>query len=180
MKEEVKKEEGIDAKKSEKEKSEDLEKIEKLEKRCKELEEYAKRLKARFENYKMEVAQEKQMIIKNANEYLVGRLIPILDDLDRALKSAQPTKSFVEGIEKIYKKLIKTLEKEGLTVLEPEGKFDPFEHEAFEKVETSEHEEYEILEVLEKGYKYHGKVLKPAKVKVAVKPSRVGKEDEER
>ncbi len=170
------------APKKKEKKDEDREKLlkekEELEKRCKELEDYAKRLKARFENYKMEVAQEKQLIIKNANEYLMGRLIPILDDFERALKNAQPTEAFVDGMKKIYKKLLNLLENEGLSVIEPEGKFDPFEHEAFERVETSEHDEYEILEIVEKGYKYHGKVLKPAKVKVAIKPSRSGKEDE--
>lgn len=56
-------------------------------------------------------------------------------------------------------------------MIDPEGgKFDPFEHEAFEKVETEEHEEYSVLEVVEKGYRFHKKVIKPAKVKVAVRP----------
>ena len=146
-------------------------KIEEMEKRIKELEDYAKRLKAQYENYKKEAAEEKQKIIKNANEYLVSKIIPVLDDFERALKSVDEENAFVEGMRKIHKKLVSILESEGLSVIDPEGgKFDPFEHEAFEKVETEEHEEYSVLEVIEKGYRFHRKVIKPAKVKVAVKP----------
>ncbi len=145
--------------------------IEDLENRVKELEDYAKRVKAQYENYKREAAEEKQRIMKNANEYLISKIIPILDDFERALRSADERNPFVEGVEKIYKKLVSTLENEGLSVIDPSGgKFDPFEHEAFEKVETDEHEEYSVLEVVEKGYKFHSKVIKPAKVKVAIRP----------
>jgi len=144
----------------------------------KKLEEYAKRLKATFENFKRESAEEKQRIIKNANEYLIGKLIPVLDDFERAFANAEADGAFVEGVRKIYKKLLKVLEDEGMSVIDPKGgKFDPFEHEAFERVETDEHEEYAVLEVVEKGYKFHGKVLKPAKVKVAIKPA-AGEEEE--
>ena len=147
------------------------ERLEDCEKRRKELEEYAKRLKASFENYKREVAQEKQKIIRNANEYLVGKLVSVLDDFDRALGFKDDCEAFREGIEKIFKKLLRILENEGLGVVDPSGgKFDPFEHEAFEKVEREDVEEYTVLEVVEKGYKFHGKVIKPAKVKVAIKP----------
>jgi len=174
----MEKEKKIEEKEEEKiEQGDIMKEKEELERRCRELEEYAKRLKARFENYKREVAQEKQMIIKNANEYLINKLIPILDDFERALKNAQPSESFIEGVGSIYRKLVKVLENEGLSIIEPDGKFDPFEHEAFEKVETENHEEYSVLEVVEKGYKYHGKVVKPAKVKVAVRPSRKEEED---
>jgi len=76
----------------------------------------------------------------------------------------------------IYKKLLNTLEKEGLSKIQVGETFDPFEYEAVERVETDDVEEYTVLEVLESGYKFHGKVLKPAKVKVAVRPR---KKDEE-
>ncbi len=136
-----------------------------------ELEDYAKRLKAQYENLRREAAEEKQRIIKNANEYLVSKITTVLDDFDRALKAVKKRDSFVEGMEKIYKKLVSILESEGLSVIDPSGgKFDPFEHEAFEKIETKEHEEYSVIEVVEKGYKFHSKVIKPARVKVAVRP----------
>ena len=158
-----------------KKKCEELEKEnEELKRKLKELEDYARRLKAKFENYRKEVAKEKQEIIKNANEYLVNKLVQILEDFERAIENAEPSESFVEGVKKIHSKLLRILESEGLSVIEPEGKFDPFEHEAFEKIETDEHEEYSIIDVVEKGYKFQGKVLKPAKVKVAVKPREKG------
>ncbi|MCD6449899.1 MAG: nucleotide exchange factor GrpE [Thermotogaceae bacterium] len=144
-----------------------------LKKRNKELEDYAKRQKAAFENYKREVIEEKKRIIKNANEYLVDKITQVLDDFDRAFKMKENSEGFIEGMKKIYKKLVNILENEGLSVINPEASmFNPFEHEAFEKVESDEHEEYSIVEVIEKGYKFHGKVLKPAKVKVAVKPAK--------
>jgi len=146
------------------------EKVKELEKRLKEMEEYAKRLKAEYENFKEEVAKEKQEIIKNASEYIVSKLIPILDDFERALKHRKNDETFVRGVEMIYKRLLNILENEGLSKIEVGEKFDPFEHEAVEKIETENVEEYTVLEKIEDGYKFHGRVIKPAKVKVAVKP----------
>lgn len=145
-------------------------KVEELEKRLKEMEEYAKRLKAEYENFREEVAREKQEIIKNASEYIVSKLIPILDDFERALKHTKNDETFVKGVEIIYKRLMNTLENEGLSKIEIGEKFNPFEHEAVEKIETEDVEEYTILEKIENGYKFHGRVIKPAKVKVAIKP----------
>jgi molecular chaperone GrpE len=81
-------------------------KIEEGQKRIKELEDYAKRLKAQYENYRREVAEEKQRIIKNANEYLISKIIPVLDDFERAINTTDKKDAFTEGIEKIYKKLV--------------------------------------------------------------------------
>ncbi len=165
--------EAFEKNQCENKKSEDALKkeIEECKEKLKKLENYAKRKTAEFENYRKEVAIEKQRIIKRANEILIERLIPILDDFERAFKNSDNTDAFKEGVEKIFKKLVRTLENEGLTVIDPENeKFDPFRHEAFERVETEEVDEYTVLEVVEKGYVFHGKVLKPAKVKVAVKP----------
>ncbi|AJG39932.1 molecular chaperone GrpE [Thermotoga sp. RQ7] len=161
---------------SEKEKKDLSQECEELKEKYRELEEYAKRLKAEYENYREEVAREKRELIKNANEYLISRLIPILDDFERALNQKDHEESFYKGVKLIYKKLLNTLEKEGLSKIQVGETFDPFEHEAVERVETDDVEEYTVLEVLESGYKFHGKVLKPAKVKVAVRPR---KKDEE-
>ena len=155
---------------SEKDKKELTQECEELKEKYKELEEYAKRLKAEYENYREEVAREKRELIKNANEYLILKLIPVLDDFERALNQGEKRDAFYEGVKMIYKKLLNVLEKEGLTKIHVGEKFDPFEHEAVERVETEDVEEYTVLEVVESGYKFHGKVLKPAKVKAAVKP----------
>ena len=161
---------------SEKERKNLSQECEELKEKYRELEEYAKRLKAEYENYREEVAQEKRELIRNANEYLISKLIPILDDFERALNQGEHRKSFYEGVKLIYKKLLNTLEKEGLVKIQVGKTFDPFEHEAVERVETDDVEEYTVLEVVENGYKFRGKVLKPAKVKVAVKPRK--KEEE--
>lgn len=147
--------------------------VEKLLKEREELLTYLKELKAQFENYKKDSLREREQVIKNANEYLLTKLIPILDDMDRAFKEVEQShsyKNFYKGMELIYKKLWKVLNDEGFFKIEAKEKFDPFEHEAVEKIETKEHEEYSILKVLEDGYKYHGKIVKPVKVQVAVRP----------
>ncbi len=149
--------------------------IEKLSKEKEELLKHLKELKAQFENFKKDSLKEREMILKNANEYLLAKLIPVLDDMDRAFSIAQEVGSyedFYKGMKMIHRKLWKILNDEGFFRIEVGQKFDPFEHEAVEKVETGEKEEYDILEVVENGYKYHTKVLKPAKVKVAVRPAR--------
>jgi molecular chaperone GrpE len=146
-----------------------------LKTRYNELENYTKKLKAEFENYKQLVVKEKQQIIRNATEYMIEKLIPIVDNFERALKSInfddlESLKNFIKGIEMIYKSMLKLLENEGVKVIESSGKkFDPFEHEAVEKVETDDVDEFTVIEEIEKGYKIHSKVLKPAKVKVAIR-----------
>jgi len=149
--------------------------IEKLTKEKEQLTKYLKQLKAEFENFKKDTLRDREMILKNANEYLLTKLIPVLDDLERAFNAVEQGatfEDFYKGMKLIYKKLWKLLNNEGFFKIEVGQKFDPFEHEAVERIETEEKEEYDVLEVVENGYKYHSKVLKPAKVKVAVKPSR--------
>ena len=165
-------------------KERELKELEELRKKYKELEDYAKRLKAEFENYKSMVSKEKRDIMRNATEYIIEKLLPVLDDFERAFSNLNvddrnSLMAFVDGIRLIYRKLWNILENEGLVRIEAKGlKFDPFEHEVVEKVESSEHEEFTILEEVEGGYKLHSKVLKPAKVKVSVKPSIPEKKEE--
>ncbi|ABV34335.1 MULTISPECIES: nucleotide exchange factor GrpE [Pseudothermotoga] len=138
-----------------------------------ELLEHLRQLKAQFENYKRDSLREKEQVLKNANEYFLVKLIPVLDDMERAFEEVRRSKSyknFYSGMEIIYKKLWKILNDEGLFKIEPKEKFDPFEHEAVERVETDEKEEYSILKILENGYKFHKKIVKPVKVQVAVRP----------
>ncbi|MEJ5229813.1 MAG: nucleotide exchange factor GrpE [Pseudothermotoga sp.] len=147
--------------------------VEKLLQEKEELLRFTKELKAQFENYKKDALREKEQILKNANEYLLTKLIPVLDDMERAFKDVEQShsyKAFYKGVELIYKKLWKILNDEGFFKIEVKDKFDPFEHEAVERVETPEHEEYSILKVIENGYKFHNKIVKPVKVQVAIKP----------
>lgn len=147
--------------------------LEKLQQEKEELLKYVKELKAQFENYKKDSLREREQIIRNANEYFLTKFIPILDDMDRAFKEVEQShsyKNFYKGMELIYKKMWKILNDEGFFKIEAKEKFDPFEHEAVEKLETNEHEEYSILKILEDGYKFHSKIVKPVKVQVAIKP----------
>lgn len=149
--------------------------IEKLSKEKEELLKHLKELKAQFENFRKDSLREREMILKNANEYLLAKLIPVLDDMDRAfsiVESGGSYEDFYKGMKMIHRKLWKVLNDEGFFKIEVGQKFDPFEHEAVERIESNEREEYDILEVIESGYKYHTKILKPAKVKVSVKPIR--------
>jgi molecular chaperone GrpE len=175
--------EDANKEKKEKGKEKDLEKIideqskkiEELENQLKEFENYARILKSQFENYKKDVAREKEQISISTIGRIVEKLVPIIDDFKRAFKNVDDeTKKtqFFKGMEIIYKNLFKILEGLGLQEIKVGDKFDPFEHEAVERVEDEENEEYSIVEIVEDGYKFNGRVLKPVKVKVSIKPRR--------
>ncbi|MFN3328425.1 MAG: nucleotide exchange factor GrpE, partial [Fervidobacterium pennivorans] len=131
------------------------EKIAELENQLKEIQNAARIIKAAFENYKLDVDRQIRDATKSTALRIVKALIPILDDFKRAFKyydSDKDLEKFKLGVEKIYEKLLKTLENEGLRIIDASGKFDPFNHEAFEKEERDDVEEYTILEVIEDGY----------------------------
>ena len=129
------------------------------------------RVQAEFENYKKRMIKEKETFLKYVLEDLIVKLLPVLDNFERALHSAkgsQDFSSFHQGVEMIYKELFKVLEKEGLTKIETKDKeFDPHLHEAQEIVKTPKCHDNIIIEELLKGYKLEDKVLRPALVKVA-------------
>lgn len=147
---------------------------EELVQRVKELEEYAKHLKARFDNYVLQAQKDRERILKTSNEYLITRILPVLENFERALAHAENAKpdTMLKGVQMIYNQLKRILEDEGLSEIFPKvgDEFDPYYHEAVESVETQDYKEHSIVEMLEKGYKLNARVLKPAKVKVAVAP----------
>jgi Molecular chaperone GrpE (heat shock protein) len=100
--------------------------IEKLTKEKEELTEHLRRLKAEFENFKKDALRDREMILKNANEYLLTKLIPVLDDLERAFSTVEhgaTYEDFYKGMRLIYKKLWKLLNDEGLFKIEVGQKF---------------------------------------------------------
>lgn len=149
--------------------------------RLKEIERYAVSLKYDFESFKQISAKEKQRIINSSNESFVEKLIPVLSNFERALKyikvenPSDELKRIVKGVEMIYSSLYVALENEGLKEICVEtGKpFDPFDHEVSNKIETCEYPEDSVIDVVENGFKFKGKVIKPAKVVVAVKPEKI-------
>jgi len=133
------------------------------------------RLQAEFENFRKRMAKEKAEFTKYANEELVKNLLPVLDNLERALASAEQQKDFEglsKGVEMIFKQLYEILKKAGLTDIEAlHQPFDPVVHQAVARTESSEVENNTIIEVLQKGYYFHDRVLRPAMVKVVTQSS---------
>jgi molecular chaperone GrpE len=126
------------------------------------------RLAAEFDNYRKRNARENAALAERANERLVKELIPVLDDLGRALDAAEEHEEakLEEGVRLVYRSLADLLAKEGIAEIETDGKFDPHVHEALLS-QPSDREEGSVIEVVQKGYKIGDKVLRPARVVVA-------------
>jgi molecular chaperone GrpE len=140
-----------------------------------ELEDLLRRRQAEFENYRRRVERERIEFAEYAGMEGVRALLPTLDDFERALKAAQSSGSgdneLLKGIELIYKRLLESLTKQGLEPIITEGQtFNPHLHEAVQRVEQEDAEDGAILEEYQRGYNFKGKLLRPAMVKVAVRP----------
>jgi len=129
-----------------------------------------KRVKADFDNFRKREMLYRQQFVKTANRDLILKLLPVLDDLEKALTEGQKNEvheAFLQGVEFIYRKFLGVLEKEGVRPIETRGqKFDPKYHEAMMTVSLPDREDFEIVEEIRKGYLYHDEVLRPAQVKV--------------
>lgn len=126
---------------------------------------------AEFENYKRRTESEISTLFKYASEGLITELLPVLDDFDRVLKdTSQDTETLRKGVELIYEKFKKTLEKQGLKEMESTGKpFDVNLHDALLQQESGEVEPNTIIDTVEKGYFLKDKVIRHAKVIVSKK-----------
>ena len=126
------------------------------------------RLAADFENYKKRAARERQEYVQLANERLIAELIPILDDLERALSAAEQHEEaqLEEGVRLVHRSLAGLLERHGVKPIETDGQFDPHVHEALLS-QPSEAEEGSVIDVVQKGYKLGERVVRPARVVVA-------------
>jgi molecular chaperone GrpE len=130
------------------------------------------RLAADFENYKKRTARERSEYIALANERLLSELLPILDDLERALTAAEEHEEarLEDGVRLVHRSLASLLERYGVTPIETDGKFDPHVHEALLS-QPSEAEEGSVIDVVQKGYKLADRVVRPARVVVAALPA---------
>ncbi|HIP43277.1 MAG TPA: nucleotide exchange factor GrpE [Aquifex aeolicus] len=171
--------------------------LEELKKREKELEEKLKKLETIARNSNLRVAELQREIeyikeryrrdMEEQRKYCYERfaydLLEVIDNFERALEYARKTediKSIVLGIEMIYSEMKKIFEKYGIREIYVEGKeFDPYVAEAVERVETSEVPPNTVTKVIRKGYYIHDKVLRPARVTVAVAPQEPDEEDKE-
>lgn len=127
------------------------------------------RAQADFENYKKRMQREIQEINLYAGELLVRDILPVIDNLERALDSVKDKNDAVyKGVQLIYQQLVDVLKKHEIREIEALGKpFDPNYHEAVMMVESEEFKPNTVAEVLLKGYMYHSKVIRPSMVKVA-------------
>lgn len=129
------------------------------------------RLRAEFDNARRRAEREKSEYLQFAAMDLVKDLLPILDDFERALLVETSDRGYAKGVELIYQRMYDTLKKLGLEPVDAAGKqFDPNQHQAVERVPTDEAEDQEILGEFQRGYNFKGKLLRPAMVRVAVKP----------
>lgn len=124
---------------------------------------------ADFDNYRKRADREKQEFFKYALAGALRDLLPVLDNFDRALDHAEEGDEFHRGVSLIYKQFFDVLQKHGVRVIE-EGnvKFDPNIHEAVVRVEDPSVPSHTVVQVLQKGYFLHDRLLRPAMVKVAV------------
>ena len=126
------------------------------------------RLKAEFDNYRKRVARERAALAAHASERLLRELVPVLDDLERALEfaAAHEEAQLEDGVRLVHRALAAALAKEGLAEITTEGKFDPHTQEALLS-QPSEAEEGTVIQVLQKGYLLGDRVLRPARVVIS-------------
>jgi molecular chaperone GrpE len=129
----------------------------------------AQRVQADFENYRKRALRDQERLVAHAHERLVKELLPILDDLERALEAAERHEeaALVDGVKLVQKSLRKALEKEGLAEIETDGPFDPHVHEAMLTQPGNGADSGSVLEVIQRGYRLGDKVVRPARVIVA-------------
>ena len=127
-----------------------------------------KRVAAEFENYRKRVSRDQASQVARAHERLVKELLPVLDDLERALEAAAEHEEakLEEGVRFVHRNLADLLRREGLAEIETNGRFDPHVHEALLS-QPSEQEEGSVLDVVQKGYKLGDHVVRPARVVVS-------------
>ncbi len=152
-------------------------KLEEKEKEAKENHDRFLRAAADLENYKKRAAREKEDYLKFSNEDLIKAILPVIDNLERAVNHSEKAvdlQSLVEGVKLTIQQLLQSLNKFGLSSVESVGKpFDPAHHEAMMVVETDQQEPNQVVEEFHKGYLLHDRLIRPAGVSVS-KPTLQG------
>jgi molecular chaperone GrpE len=141
----------------------------------KDYENLLKKIQADFDNYRKRVEREREEYAKLVNERIMKKLLNVIDDLERGLRDSAGNggyEAFKAGVEKIKNNTLQILSEEGLREIPTDGTFDPYYHEAIVVEENPDCKDNEILEVYQKGYTLGGKVIRPAKVRVARKVER--------
>ena len=127
---------------------------------------------ADLENYRRHVQEERARLLQHANEQLLRELLPVVDDLERAIQHAAADDPLRRGVELILTKLLNVLAAFGAEPFTAVGEqFDPYRHEAVECVPTEEHAENTVVKEHQRGWMYREKLLRPARVVVATRPA---------
>ncbi len=129
----------------------------------------AQRVQADFDNYRKRALRDQERLVAHAHERLVRDLLPVLDDLERALEAAERHEeaALVDGVRLVERSLRSALEKEGLSEIATDGPFDPHVHEAMLSRSDEGAEPGSVLEVVQRGYRVGDRVVRPARVIVA-------------
>jgi len=136
------------------------------------------RRQADFENYRKRIEKERLEENKRATARVVEALIPIVDGFEHALAAHREAayENYRKGFELIYKQMLDNLAKLGVERIEPTGQqFDPHQHQAMDRTESKDAPDGTVLQVFQPGYLFHGRVLRPAMVRVAVHPVQASK-----
>lgn len=137
------------------------------------------RRQADFDNYRKRIEKERAEDSKRYTARVVEALIPIVDGFEHALAAHNDPayENYRKGFELIYKQLLDNLAKLGVERVDPTGQpFDPHLHQAVDRVETDKAEDGTVLQVYQPGYVYHGRMLRPAMVRVAVHATSASKQ----
>lgn len=166
--------EAEDAQESEEDSKKKKRKEKKKDKKDVQIEELTDRVKrqmAEFDNFRKRTEKEKSQMFETGAKSIIEKILPVVDNFERGLATIpeeEKGSAFAEGMEKIYKQLMTTLEEIGVTAIEAAGaEFDPNLHNAVMHVEDEELGENIVAEEFQKGYKYHDSVVRHSMVKVA-------------
>lgn len=130
------------------------------------------RTRADFENFRKRIERERSEERRQAASGLVKEILPVLDNLERALEGAPPEDAFAHGVELISRQLQEVLTQAGLSPIEAQGKaFDPIYHEAVATEPSGEVEPNHVLAEIQKGYMFRDRVLRPSLVRVSAAPA---------
>lgn len=131
----------------------------------------AMRAQAEFDNYRKRVARDQQDMVNRAGERIIGEVLPVIDNLERAIEhvtAGGDVRQLLTGVEGVHRQLLGVLAKEGVSIIDPFGQpFDPMRHQAMAQREDPEVPEGMVVDVYQKGYEMHGKIVRPAMVVVS-------------
>ena len=158
-----------------------LSELEQAQQDAKEARDEMLRMRAETDNLRKRLQREKHDSVQFANERLIKQLIPIFENLDRALKAPDTNvESLKEGVQMTSDQAVALFKKENVEPIKALGKlFDPSIHEVLSQIESPDHDENTVIEEYSKGYSMNGRVLIPSRVVIAKKPAKTAPDDKD-